>query len=60
MPEMISRRQFTQAGFGLAPVALAWLLQQEQAKAAPVKPDIHRQEFTLKARKPDHEPKATA
>jgi len=55
-----SRRQFTQAGFGLAPVALAWLLQQEQAKAAPVKPNIHRQEFTLKARKPDHEPRATA
>ena len=56
----ISRRQFVEAaGFGLAPVALAWLLQRE-ASAAPVKPNIHRQEFTLKARQPDHEPKATA
>ncbi|MDA0588919.1 MAG: DUF1501 domain-containing protein [Planctomycetota bacterium] len=56
-----SRRQFVEAaGFGLAPVALAWLLQKEQASAAPMKPNINRQEFTLKARQPDHEPKATA
>ena len=61
MSENLSRRQFVEtAGFGLAPVALAWLLQQERVSAAPVKPNIHRQEFTLKARQPDHEPKATA
>jgi hypothetical protein len=58
---LLSRRQFVEtAGFGLAPIALAWLLQNEQASAAPVKPNIHRQEFTLKPRQPDHEPKATA
>lgn len=41
-------------------MALAWLLKQEQASAAPIKPNIHGQKFSLD-RKPTHfEPQAKA
>jgi hypothetical protein len=59
--EALSRRGFCQTGaFGLAPVALAWLLKQDGAIAAPVKPNIHAQEISL-AKRPTHfEPQAKA
>jgi hypothetical protein len=59
--EPLSRRGFCHSGaFGLAPVALAWLLKQDGAVAAPVKPNIHGQEISL-AKRPTHfEPRAKA
>lgn len=57
----VNRRQFCQAGaFSLAPLALASLLQQEKARAEPVKPNIGRQQFTLQNRPPTQQPRATA
>jgi len=57
----ISRRRFVQtSGFSLAPVALSWLLQNESSAAAPLKPELHQQEFSLQARQPGHAPRATA
>ena len=59
--QTISRRQFWQAGaFSLAPIAVASLLQQDRAAAAPVKPNIHGQQFTLMPRPPHHQPRAHA
>ena len=60
-PNEISRRQFCHAGaFSLAPLALATLLKQDRLLAEPVKPIIHGQEFTLKARSTHREPRARA
>ena len=54
------RRDFLRGGaFGLAPVALSWLLHHEAA-ADPVKPNIHQQKFSLTARAPKAEPQAKA
>lgn len=54
------RREFLRGGaFGLAPIALSWLLQQE-SMADPVKPNIHGQNFSLAARSPKQEPSANA
>ncbi len=59
--QTFSRRRFCQAGaFSLAPMAIASLLQQEQASASPVKPNIHGQRFTLEPQPPHHEPRAHA
>ena len=56
-----TRREFCRNGaFGLAPVALAWLLQQDDAQAAPVKPNIHGQAFSRERRPTHFEPRATA
>ena len=56
-----NRRQFFQAGsFSLAPLALASLVQGEDKKSAPVKPNIHGQQFTLENRAPASEPNARA
>lgn len=57
----LNRRQFCHAGaFSLAPLALASLLKQEQARAEPVKPNIHGQDFTLQNRPAAGQPRATA
>ena len=57
----INRREFCHAGaFSLAPIAMASLLQREQARAEPVKPNIHGQQFTLANRQPASEPQAKA
>ncbi len=45
---------------GIGSVALAWLLNQEQALAAPVKPIMGEQSFDLKPKAPDTAPRATA
>ena len=59
-PNDMIRRDFLRGGaFGLAPIALSWLMQQE-SMADPVKPNIHRKNFTLSARSPEQEPKAKA
>jgi hypothetical protein len=61
IPNVINRRRFCQAGvFSLAPLALASLFRQEQARAEPVKPNILGENFTLKKRPTHHEPKAQA
>lgn len=56
-----SRRHFlaTQS-MGLGSLALAWLLNQENASAAPVKPLLERQVFDLKPKQPPAEPRARA
>ena len=56
-----SRRDFCRTGaFGLAPVALAWLLKQDDVLAAPVKPNIHGQDISLTRRVTHFEPQAKA
>ncbi len=56
-----SRRHFfRRAGFGLAPVAAAWLLQQDGLLADTVKPNIHKQEVSLDNRPTQSTPRATA
>lgn len=60
-PQTISRRRFCQAGaFSLAPLALASLMKPERLDAAPVKPNVHGQQFTLEPRPPHHAPRAHA
>ncbi|QDU98393.1 DUF1501 domain-containing protein [Lignipirellula cremea] len=56
-----SRRHFlaTQA-MGIGGLALAWLLNQEEAHAVGEKPDFERPTFDLKPKTPLHEPQATA
>ena len=59
--ETQTRRDFCRGGaFGLAPVALAWLLKQDDAFAAPVKPNIHGQDISLTRRATHFEPQAKA
>ena len=56
-----SRRHFFRhAGFGLAPVAAAWLLQQDKLLADTVKPNIHKQQVSLDSRPTQSTPQATA
>lgn len=55
------RRHFlAQNAFGLGGVALAWLLQQDGATAAPPKPDLERPTFDLLPKAPRKPPQATA
>lgn len=56
-----SRRHFlaTQS-MGLGSLALAWLLNQENASAAPAKPLLERPVFDLKPKQPPAEPRAKA
>lgn len=57
----LSRRVFCQAGvMSLAPLAVASLLRDERASAAPVQPNLTNPEYTLAARKPPKEPQAKA
>ena len=54
------RHFFWQAGFGLAPVAAAWLFEQDKLLADAVKPNIHKQDVTLDNRPTQSTPRATA
>ena len=56
-----TRRGFCQNGaFGLAPVALAWLLKQDAVLGAPTKPNLHEQDISLERRATHFEPQAKA
>ena len=56
-----TRRHFlSQQAFGLGGLALAWLLNEEGALAAPEKPPLEPQTFDLKPRRPANRPQATA
>ncbi|MDG2128283.1 MAG: DUF1501 domain-containing protein [Fuerstiella sp.] len=54
------RHFFRHAGFGLAPMAAAWLMQQENLPADRIKPNIHKQEASLDNRPTQSTPRATA
>ena len=60
-PTLINRRHFlaTQS-MSLGSVALAWLLQQDDARAEPAKPALERPKFDLKVKPTLHAPQATA
>ncbi len=56
-----TRRHFlASSAMSLGPVALAWLLQQEQLGAEPKKPDLDRLAYNLRPKPPHHEPRAKA
>ncbi len=55
-PGFCSRRHFLQAGaFGLGSSALAWMLQQDGALAAPARPELEPRKYDLNP-KPGHHP----
>jgi hypothetical protein len=57
----LTRRRFLHHGtFGVGSVALAYLLNQERLLAEPAKPDLEKQHFDLKPKKPHHAPRAKA
>jgi hypothetical protein len=61
LSDALPRRGFlNHGGFALAPVALAWMLHTDRARAAPVPPMLHKQESSLKRRAPESEPSAKA
>ena len=56
-----SRRRFlSSSAFGLAPLALTWLLKQDEAIAEPIKPNLQPLEFSLDSRPSHSEARATA
>lgn len=56
-----SRRHFLQSSaFSLSPLALAWLMRSEAARAEPVKPPLQRPLESLAAKSPPRSPSATA
>ena len=56
-----SRRHFlASSAMSLGPIALAWLLRQEDTKASPKKPDLDRTAYDLLPKPPHHEPRARA
>ena len=56
-----TRRHFlSQQAFGLAGLALAWLLKRDGLQAAPLKPELERRTFDLKPRFSAHPPQAKA
>jgi hypothetical protein len=55
-----SRRRFlAESGFGVGSLALAWMLNHEQARATP-RPELAPRRFDLLPKPPQHEPKAKA
>lgn len=59
----ISRRNFLESGtgtFGASSLALAWLLQQDDAFARPAKPELETPSFDQTPKQPHFEPKAKA
>lgn len=57
----ISRREFlNQNAMGVGAVALAWMLQQEQADASPKSVKVTPEKFDLTLKKPHFEPRAKA
>ncbi|MCO6454762.1 MAG: DUF1501 domain-containing protein [Pirellulaceae bacterium] len=60
-PRCFGRRHFLQASaFSLSPLALAWLLQSDAARAAPLKPPLQPPSDSLVAKSPPRAPAATA
>ncbi len=56
-----NRRHFLAThAFGICSTALAWLLQQDAASAAPPKPNLAPEHFDLKPKPPQHRPAAQA
>ncbi|HEX2475028.1 MAG TPA: DUF1501 domain-containing protein, partial [Lacipirellulaceae bacterium] len=56
-----SRRHFLATGaMGIGSLALAWLLNREQALAEPTKPPLEPQQFDLSPKQPHHAPRARA
>ena len=56
-----TRRHFLAgSAMSIAPLALNYLLQQDNASAAPFKPDLERPTFDLKPKPPHSPPQATA
>src|SRR5690606_9532835 len=56
-----SRRHFLAAScISIGSLALAWLLNREQALAAPKQPPLERPQFDLRPKTPHHEPRARA
>ncbi|MEW4526737.1 DUF1501 domain-containing protein [Maioricimonas sp. JC845] len=56
-----SRRHFLAgSAMSVSSVALAWMLQQDQASAAPAQPALEPQTFDTTPKAPQHEPKARA
>ena len=56
-----SRRHFlSTSALSLSPVALAWLLKQDEVFAEPKKPDLDRNSFDLRPKPPHAAPRATA
>ncbi len=60
-PGILSRRELLRScTFGVGSVALAWLLNEERLRAAPVRPELQKQHFDLKPRTPHFPPRARA
>ena len=58
---LAARRHFLATGaMSIGSLALAWLLNQERAAAAPAKPGARPMQFDLKPKPPQHPPRATA
>jgi len=56
-----SRRHFLAANaMGIGSLALAYLLNEESASGAAIKPDLEPQQFDLTPKQPHHPPQATA
>ncbi|MBL9084530.1 MAG: DUF1501 domain-containing protein, partial [Planctomycetales bacterium] len=61
MPYDAGRRHFLASQtMGLGSMALAWLLQQDAARAEPSKPALERPTFDLEPKPTRHAPQATA
>jgi hypothetical protein len=57
----LARRRFLSSGvLNLSALATAWLLQQEQVRAEPKKPDLDRAAFNLRPKPTHRPPRATA
>ena len=56
-----ARRHFLASGaMGLSSLALSWLLKQDHAAAAPIKPSLQREQFNFLPKQTPHQPRATA
>jgi len=56
-----NRRDLLQGGaFGLAPVALSWMLQQDDVFAEKIKPNLRQQEYSLAEHPSENQPTAKA
>jgi Protein of unknown function (DUF1501) len=58
---VLTRRELLRdSTLGIGSLALAWLLNQEGLLGAPVRPELEKPHFDLKARQPHFRPRATA
>ena len=56
-----TRRHFLASGaLGMGGLAVAWLLDQQQAAASPAKPELGPRRFDVAAKATQHQPQATA